>query len=478
MSGLAGARFHLIGHLQSNKSSRAAELFQVIQTVDSIRLARRLDAAGAKLDVMLEVKLSPEEGKSGAAPDDAAGLIAAVRACSNLRLLGLDDHAAVVGRCRGSRPYFRRLRELAQDARVDAAFHGHVARPGRPPSKKAPPAYGWERRCSGDGRRRDRGLLFAAAAGPHRRGRLRGCPAGGVAPARARLPIAPRRCDVALYHLGNNALHAAIYRRALARPGVVVLHDAVLHHFLLGQLGEAAYIEEFVYNYGEWSRDLARELWRGPRGFGRGQPLFRVPHAAAHRRSGRARWWCTIRRRRKQCGSTRRRARVIEIPHLFQPPELPPLAEMLRFRDRLGVPQASFLFGVFGYLRESKRLASVLEAFAEVHRELPATALLVAGQFVSSDLERAVAPLVAAPGVARLPYLPERDFWLAARSGGCLHQPALSGGGRSVGHRHPADGDRQARADHRWPGERGASRRTPASAWRPAWASATPCGST
>ncbi|MBZ5585010.1 MAG: hypothetical protein LAQ30_22925, partial [Acidobacteriia bacterium] len=74
--------------------------------------------------------------------------------------------------------------------------------------------------------------------------------------------LAPATCDVALYHLGNNPLHAGIYRRALQTPGVVVLHDAVLHHFLLGQLDEHAYIEEFVYNYGEWNREMARELWR------------------------------------------------------------------------------------------------------------------------------------------------------------------------------------------------------------------------
>src|SRR5207253_9475044 len=47
------------------------------------------------------------------------------------------------------------------------------------------------------------------------------------------IEVAPARCDIALYHLGNNALHAAIYRRALDEPGVVVLHDAVLQHFLL-----------------------------------------------------------------------------------------------------------------------------------------------------------------------------------------------------------------------------------------------------
>ena len=63
-----GARFHLIGHLQSNKATKAAELFQVVQTVDSAKLARRLNDAGTPLDVMLEVKLSEEEAKSGADP--------------------------------------------------------------------------------------------------------------------------------------------------------------------------------------------------------------------------------------------------------------------------------------------------------------------------------------------------------------------------------------------------------------------------
>src|SRR6516165_2501842 len=60
---LAGCRYHLIGHLQSNKSSRAAELFQTIQTVDTAKLARRLDSSGRPLDVMIEVRLGGEEQK-------------------------------------------------------------------------------------------------------------------------------------------------------------------------------------------------------------------------------------------------------------------------------------------------------------------------------------------------------------------------------------------------------------------------------
>ena len=110
---LAGARFHLIGHLQSNKARKAAELFSVIQTVDSPKLARRLDDAGRPLDVMLEVKLSPEEAKSGADPVELPGLIAAVRATKNLRLLGLMTMPPWSDDPEPSRPYFRRLRELA-----------------------------------------------------------------------------------------------------------------------------------------------------------------------------------------------------------------------------------------------------------------------------------------------------------------------------------------------------------------------------
>jgi len=111
---LAGARFHLIGHLQSNKSRKAAELFHVIQTVDSPKLARRLDEEGRKLDVMLEVKLSEEDAKSGADPSALPALIDAVRACPNLTLLGLMTMPPWSDDPEASRPYFRRLRELGE----------------------------------------------------------------------------------------------------------------------------------------------------------------------------------------------------------------------------------------------------------------------------------------------------------------------------------------------------------------------------
>jgi pyridoxal phosphate enzyme (YggS family) len=111
---LKDAEFHLIGHLQSNKTRPAAELFRVIQTVDSEKLARRLDQSARPLEVMIEVKLSEEESKSGAAPESIAGLIDSIRGCANLTLTGLmtmppwSDDPAV------TRPYFRKLAELGR----------------------------------------------------------------------------------------------------------------------------------------------------------------------------------------------------------------------------------------------------------------------------------------------------------------------------------------------------------------------------
>ena len=115
VGGLQGARFHLIGHLQSNKSSRAAELFQTIQTVDTVKLAKRLDSSGRALDVMIEVSLGGEEQKSGADPGGLAELVQAIRGCANLRLRGLMTMPPWSEDPEAPRPIFRRLRELAQE---------------------------------------------------------------------------------------------------------------------------------------------------------------------------------------------------------------------------------------------------------------------------------------------------------------------------------------------------------------------------
>jgi pyridoxal phosphate enzyme (YggS family) len=112
-----GARFHLIGHLQSNKTKKAAEIFQVVQTIDTAKLARRLNdelTAPASLDVMIEVKLSVEESKAGASPDDLPALVEEVGAYPRLRLLGLMTMPPWSDDAEVSRPYFARLRTLAK----------------------------------------------------------------------------------------------------------------------------------------------------------------------------------------------------------------------------------------------------------------------------------------------------------------------------------------------------------------------------
>ena len=88
-------RFHLIGHLQSNKAARAAELFDGVDSLDSVRLAERLNEAagkcGKRLPVLIEVKLSPEETKAGLDPesDEAARLLDGLPGLQHLEMRGL-----------------------------------------------------------------------------------------------------------------------------------------------------------------------------------------------------------------------------------------------------------------------------------------------------------------------------------------------------------------------------------------------------
>ena len=115
LADLTGAEFHLIGHLQSNKSKIAGELFHTIETVDSEKLARRLDQLNRPLEVLIEVKLSHEESKEGAAPEALPALIAAIRACPNLKLTGLMTMPPWCDDPEITRPYFRQLAALASE---------------------------------------------------------------------------------------------------------------------------------------------------------------------------------------------------------------------------------------------------------------------------------------------------------------------------------------------------------------------------
>lgn len=111
-------RWHLIGHLQSNKAKDAVRLFDVIQTVDSIELAEKIaraaDSAGKQQDVLLQVNIGRESQKSGAEPVDVAGLVTRISALPALRLSGLMviPPAAEPDQ---ARPHFRALRAMRDD---------------------------------------------------------------------------------------------------------------------------------------------------------------------------------------------------------------------------------------------------------------------------------------------------------------------------------------------------------------------------
>lgn len=225
--------------------------------------------------------------------------------------------------------------------------------------------------------------------------------------------------DVNLYHIGNNHLHGSIYREALRNPGVVVLHDAVLHHFFLGALPREQYIEEFVYNYGEWTRDVAAGLWAARARSAADERYFRYPMV---RRIAEVSPVVVVHNpgaaaivRAHAPG-----ARIVEIPHLFSRPVKPSPSAVAAARQRFG--HSTFVFGIFGHLRESKRVLAVLRTFQKIRRHTAKIALLLSGDCVSSDLQRAMQPYLAGPSIVRTGYLSEAEFWAhAAAVDACIN---------------------------------------------------------
>lgn len=121
------ATWHLIGHLQSNKARRAANLFHRVDSVDSLALAQKLDAAasaeGKRLQVLIEVHLGGEETKSGIGERDLPALAESIARLPHLEFLGLMTIPPYFDVPEQVRPYFRRLRELRDQT------SGHLAQP-------------------------------------------------------------------------------------------------------------------------------------------------------------------------------------------------------------------------------------------------------------------------------------------------------------------------------------------------------------
>jgi pyridoxal phosphate enzyme (YggS family) len=117
----------LIGHLQSNKARRAVELFDVIHSLDSAALSRRLDRmcidlGRQELPVLIQVDLGHEPTKTGAVEKDLPEIIEAVRESERLSLIGLMTLPPFFDEAEKARPFFRRLREMRDEIRKQGAF--------------------------------------------------------------------------------------------------------------------------------------------------------------------------------------------------------------------------------------------------------------------------------------------------------------------------------------------------------------------
>jgi pyridoxal phosphate enzyme (YggS family) len=109
-------RWHLIGHLQTNKARKAGPAFAVIQSVDTVELVRKLDGAaeeaGRAPELLIQVDLAGEAAKHGAPPDEVPRLFEAAAACRAARVVGLMTLPPVPDTPEDARPWFRRLRDL------------------------------------------------------------------------------------------------------------------------------------------------------------------------------------------------------------------------------------------------------------------------------------------------------------------------------------------------------------------------------
>jgi len=118
------ARWHFIGHLQTNKVKKAVEVFDLVETVDSISLGleidKRADAAGKTMDILVEVNSGREPQKAGVLPEEAEPLVRSLAALPHLRLLGLMTMGPFEGDPEDSRPYFKETRRVWEALKLQA----------------------------------------------------------------------------------------------------------------------------------------------------------------------------------------------------------------------------------------------------------------------------------------------------------------------------------------------------------------------
>ena len=113
---LSPIRWHMVGHLQTNKVKDAVKIFDLIHSVDNTHLAAEIDKQALKINkiqaILIEIKTSPEATKSGIKPDEAIEVIKEIDKFKNINIKGLMTIAPLADDPQKARPYFRMLREL------------------------------------------------------------------------------------------------------------------------------------------------------------------------------------------------------------------------------------------------------------------------------------------------------------------------------------------------------------------------------
>lgn len=126
LCGVKDLRWHMVGHLQTNKAKEAVKIFDLIHSVDTLRLAQTIDRHAARInkiqDILLEVNISGEKTKFGLAVEELEEISKEIAKLKNLCIKGLMTIAPIVSSLEAARPYFRRLRELKEKINALSIF--------------------------------------------------------------------------------------------------------------------------------------------------------------------------------------------------------------------------------------------------------------------------------------------------------------------------------------------------------------------
>lgn len=238
---------------------------------------------------------------------------------------------------------------------------------------------------------------------------------GGPARAPGDIPLhrlrlfEPDDFDLTLYQIGNNVdFHGQIYRLALEKPGLVVVHEFMLHHLIrgltLGRSDVDAFAEEMRYAYGETGRRAVKQF------LDTGVPVDPWPFPLFERLVDSSLGVLVHSRAvRNRILASRPLAEVSVVPHHLAIDDLEPQADARSWYAELGVPATAPIVGVFGFVTPQKRIHVLLEAFREVRQENPEARLAIVGEvsgFYDVDDLRPQAP----DGVLWVGRLPKREL--------------------------------------------------------------------